>query len=764
MNDIAIGISVDTAKLVDAKKMILDLGKTLEDVSRHSSPSSGLNAKTEVSDLVNEMMAAMRKIETINFNAGKNGGLKIGQSDTANSLLDKFKKDAAVYDHVLGDIGKSLDALYEKKRKLESIPFTASTWEKAQEELKAVNREYSEKVSGYEKMQTRFDTRVDHARARVGQSEREIDAQQTLPSGGGLGGLGLGKILGGAATVFGGFSFLSFLNQSRQEFRRMSDLEATMATRGIGFERGLSPYGFTPLDEADTAMALHKVTGYKGMASARAMERFARSAGVDVGTGIGFAGNAYSYSGMGPEKEGRLMDVLVSLKEGSKDRRIEEILKIINTNLGAVFGAQGGKALSDSQIGNVLATTMSMYNRGGTMGNSSDLFNTMQGGLRMGGGDTAAELMKWQVMGGFEGPMTASKMIEMQRMQDQGLNDPQMRSRAMAMIAKMPGRANQNLALQRMLFGGFNKQGGANIADTILDLYGTGGVLTGAGDPTTQGRKYRDYISGKHLDPAIAKDVGRLVGAWLNTPGAKVQSRKAQADLLHLGAGEGLERAFGKFEDVALSTADDLLSSGFTKTAIDGIDRGGAAAIASTRGFHADPLIRDVAKRVGIDPEFLRAVVGNESGFNPKATSPKGARGLMQLMPETAKAYGVRDIYDPKQNLTAGAKYLKALLDKYEGDTGKALAGYNWGPGNVDRQGMASLPRETNDFIAHVNRDWSGRRSEAPKEAAPIIGTEDGSFLGYIGLFREMVASLQKIAANTSLDSIVPHPLPGPPK
>ncbi|MBF0135310.1 MAG: lytic transglycosylase domain-containing protein [Magnetococcales bacterium] len=116
-----------------------------------------------------------------------------------------------------------------------------------------------------------------------------------------------------------------------------------------------------------------------------------------------------------------------------------------------------------------------------------------------------------------------------------------------------------------------------------------------------------------------------------------------------------------------------------------------------------DPLITRAARQNGLDPKLLRAVVQTESGFNPKAVSRAGAQGLMQLMPETAEELGVTDPFNPEQNVMAGAKYLKQLLDRYQGNRNTALAAYNWGMGNVDRR-EDPMPKETRNYIARINR------------------------------------------------------------
>jgi hypothetical protein len=116
-----------------------------------------------------------------------------------------------------------------------------------------------------------------------------------------------------------------------------------------------------------------------------------------------------------------------------------------------------------------------------------------------------------------------------------------------------------------------------------------------------------------------------------------------------------------------------------------------------------DPIISEASQKYGVDAGLIKAVIKAESNFNPQAESHAGARGLMQLMPATARSLGVSDSFDPEQNVMAGTRFLKDMLQKYNGDVDAALAAYNWGPGNVDKR-PEHLPRETRDYLARVKQ------------------------------------------------------------
>jgi hypothetical protein len=143
-----------------------------------------------------------------------------------------------------------------------------------------------------------------------------------------------------------------------------------------------------------------------------------------------------------------------------------------------------------------------------------------------------------------------------------------------------------------------------------------------------------------------------------------------------------------------------------------------------------DSYIVDSSKRYGIDPLLIYAQMHQESSFKLKATSYKGASGLMQLMPATARRFGVTQIYNPKQNIEAGVRYMRWLLDTFNGDVVLALAGYNAGEGAVMKYGWQVPPyRETQEYVRRITSRYNSISNPMFAKTVRQVSTEQAAKL-----------------------------------
>jgi hypothetical protein len=123
------------------------------------------------------------------------------------------------------------------------------------------------------------------------------------------------------------------------------------------------------------------------------------------------------------------------------------------------------------------------------------------------------------------------------------------------------------------------------------------------------------------------------------------------------------------------------------------------------------PAVEEAARSHGLDPRLVDLVIRMESGYNPRAVSPKGARGVMQLMPATASMYGVANLFDPLQNIRAGVRYLKDLFQRFNSDVSLALAAYNAGPEAVEKHGGVPPYDETRSYVRAILMAYRGDTS-----------------------------------------------------
>ena len=138
------------------------------------------------------------------------------------------------------------------------------------------------------------------------------------------------------------------------------------------------------------------------------------------------------------------------------------------------------------------------------------------------------------------------------------------------------------------------------------------------------------------------------------------------------------------------------------------------------RPIDLNEVIRSASGTYRLDPDLVNSVIRAESGFNVRAVSPKGAQGLMQLMPGTASQLGVRNTFDPQANVEGGTRYLRELLERYNFDLIKALAAYNAGPHRVEQYGGVPPYYETKAYVARIVRDFNRKKLAAQAATQPV--------------------------------------------
>jgi soluble lytic murein transglycosylase-like protein len=201
-------------------------------------------------------------------------------------------------------------------------------------------------------------------------------------------------------------------------------------------------------------------------------------------------------------------------------------------------------------------------------------------------------------------------------------------------------------------------------------------------------------------------------GVRVETPAQLPPTSRQNKRLMRLTARTTVPAANASAQPAALSsTAPSLPMAG--GTALEGFSTGNA---------DVDRFIVNSSNRHGVDPLLIYSIMHRESSFKRFATSNKGARGFMQLMPATAARLGVRDIYDPQQNIEGGVNYVRFLLDMFDGDVRLALAGYNAGEGAVLKYGRNVPPyRETQEYVRRISERYALMRDPSTARMAPRV-------------------------------------------
>ncbi|HEV2800177.1 MAG TPA: lytic transglycosylase domain-containing protein [Pyrinomonadaceae bacterium] len=181
-------------------------------------------------------------------------------------------------------------------------------------------------------------------------------------------------------------------------------------------------------------------------------------------------------------------------------------------------------------------------------------------------------------------------------------------------------------------------------------------------------------------------------------------------------------RALTTFERANLTVKPTVKPTVYVRPTASRTMYAGSALDGFTTGDpKVDSYIVDSSTRHGVDPVLIYSIMHRESAFKKMAVSYKGARGLMQLMPATAARFGVRNIFDPAQNIEAGTRYMRWLLNRFNGDVGLALAGYNAGEGAVDKYRGVPPYRETQEYVKRISERYALMRDPQTARRAPVV-------------------------------------------
>lgn len=251
------------------------------------------------------------------------------------------------------------------------------------------------------------------------------------------------------------------------------------------------------------------------------------------------------------------------------------------------------------------------------------------------------------------------------------------------------------------------------LIDTLINR-----PATSESKPQTDRTTLREAGSGLVFDELLAAGASPRAGTRTSVAAAAELMRlDMMRSAFSLGDAEGGERppVMGRAVELMLKSfaenGREPAAAPASPVVSDTPAPAGAAAVShpveeKKSGNWLDDVVGRASRRYGVEVGLIKAVIKAESNFNPNAVSRVGAQGLMQLMPATARGLGVTDSFDPEQNVMAGTKFLKDLLARYSGNVDKALAAYNWGPGNVDRKPHL-LPRETREYLVKVKEFYN---------------------------------------------------------
>ncbi|MBK5275160.1 MAG: lytic transglycosylase domain-containing protein [Desulfuromonadales bacterium] len=575
---------------------------------------------------------------------------------------------------------------------------------------------------------------------------------------------GVGTVAGFIGSARG--AYRSAIGEEGQLYGR--GIRGSRGRAGIAAGIGLDPTSWYGLEDSlsrYTGLNEHTGLARSSMLSAT----FAKANGLDVSDVAGFRAGIYNTTGNAGTLPDSL---LTSIGRGLDKSRMFELMQRVSQNTHITAAAMHGAPVSSGQTAAAAALANEAMRTGGSVGTyakSQDFAGLMQNGMQ-GAGSTPGDIMLFKAMGGFSGKMDFGKVHSMNLMKQGGfMNRPDLLQK---ILKQAPGGDMANRAgwLESMFKGWGIDGAGSELLFKMNDSgflsrfsERKGGLLkniegAAKGGDTEAARWLKEI----QANPALGrqaieaqKDVVKIeAGEKLSALFAPIENSAVKfAGALADGKWQDAFRNLDGSGKLFL-TAAGLMAAGGAMSFLGGASgllgkAGGGALLGSLMGplglatlggagaymtfkdggnFQPADRMRAItgkglsdkfssqwvpykdefdraAKAYGISPELLYGMGRTESGFRTNAISKKGAIGVMQVMPSNAK--GV-DLTIPGDNIRRGAQYMASLLKMYDGDTDKALAAYNFGPGNVGKYGMGKLPKETQKYIRDVKTAQQG--------------------------------------------------------
>lgn len=720
---IGIGITVDVRQVKEACREIDFLNKGLKQVEDAdlAPDKDGLQATSE---LIRKISEDIRRMKGLVVKGEQQGSLlKKEQFQEAATLSKRIGQNMGEYTKEITKARAELTKLLEEKAKLgRTSSANPHEWVVAQERIERLNDREKGLRSNYDRLK-RNDPKAQDLARRGSEYADAIGSYGDAPGEEGVGTAGaamaigyLRRAAGYGTMLLGGGSLLSVARNSWGEYHKLADKESGLMLRGVRFNRELSPWGYLQVESADTAMSLRRATGAFDGETLSRIQRFSRLNAMDPAATVGLIGGYYNVTAADPQKQRQAIDALLYMGKQAKDGRSEQLLGLINQNLMIASRAQGGRELTSSQTSTVMAQTAALYNAPGTMGFTSNLYQTMQNAL-MPGGSPASEILKWDIAGGFQnGPLTSERMIELQQRRNAGLNDPTNLRRAIAGARRYSKSRSGQIMYMQMVLDSFGEQGGVDKAAAIIDN--------------------ADRLMSARLpgDREIAGGIAAYSGMYRESPAFDIGQRYGKDDFVSIMTGESLDPQAEKLQDLKWKGKSLLGGGGYLKPS------------------RYDALIQTKSQKYGIHPLWLKSVVQQESSYNRFAISPKGAKGLGQFMPKTGRQYGLKtdaDFYDPEKSIDASAHYLRDLQRQFKGDIGRATMAYNAGPDAVMK---GRLPEETKAYHAMVMRNFdSAAKSLDWRDMAPATQRTEG-----VGLLTRIATTLDDISRKIGYTNFAP--------